>query len=100
MKQRLQNITKKCINRGYGPLLHIQAILDIQASHRDFILEIRECMSSCGSLSHSFSNAVFRPWMVLGGGLRVAIALPRAYQACSMELRLGDLAGQYIQRIS
>ncbi|GBL83406.1 hypothetical protein AVEN_110709-1 [Araneus ventricosus] len=38
--------------------------------------------------------------MVLGGGLRVAIALPRASQTCSMVLRSGDLAGQSIRRIS
>ncbi|GBL71644.1 hypothetical protein AVEN_62928-1 [Araneus ventricosus] len=38
--------------------------------------------------------------MVLGGGLRVEIALPRASQTCSIGLRSGDLAGQSIRRIS
>ncbi|GBO40102.1 hypothetical protein AVEN_122345-1 [Araneus ventricosus] len=38
--------------------------------------------------------------MVLGRGLRVAIALARASQTSSIGLMSGDLAGQSIRRIS
>ncbi|GFS68754.1 uncharacterized protein TNCV_408601 [Trichonephila clavipes] len=38
--------------------------------------------------------------MVLRGGLRVAIALPKASQTCSIGLRSGNLVGQSIWRIS
>ncbi|GFX61215.1 transposable element Tc1 transposase [Trichonephila clavipes] len=68
----------------------------IQASKRDVILEIRQLVSSCGNCSHSFSNAVFISWTVLGVGLRVAIALSRASQTHYIGLRFGAwLANPY-----
>ncbi|GFX51610.1 hypothetical protein TNCV_5013141 [Trichonephila clavipes] len=37
--------------------------------------------------------------MVLGGGLRIAMVLPRTSHSSSMRMRSGDLSGQSIRRI-
>ncbi|GFV08962.1 hypothetical protein TNCV_3822051 [Trichonephila clavipes] len=41
-----------------------------------------------------FSNSVFKPWVVLGRELGVAIALHRASQSCCIRLKSRDLVGQ------
>ena len=55
---------------------------------------------SIGNLSHSSNNAVLKHWMILRCDLRLAVALPRASQTCSIGLRSGGLLFQSIRRIS
>ncbi|GFX44900.1 hypothetical protein TNCV_3429491 [Trichonephila clavipes] len=92
------DVTEECVQRRRCklnlsrfkllPLAWVWKFRDVHAnipvSRRNFTPEIREFMSSCGNLSYSFSNFVFRPWMVLEGMLRVVIALPRMSHACSI----------------
>lgn len=47
------------------------------------------------AIDYAHSTMLFsESWMLLGGGLWVAIAIPRESQTCSIELRSINLAGQ------
>lgn len=54
---------------------------------RDFVLEIRQFIKSCGSRLQSFRNAYFNPLTVIGWRLWLAIVLSRAFKSCSIGLR-------------
>lgn len=71
-----------------------------QASQCRGMPSIRWFKSSADSCFHSWRRALQRVESVLDGGWWAATRLPNASQACSIEFRSGDIAGQSMRWIS